>query len=121
MIRYLVAMPREAEMLRKYADKLPKGEIEVIGIGAAEYFISAENDVLVNIGYAGGFGVPVGTLVEPSVVYNMQTGDAARIDPLFLIERRICFTSDTFVEKPAINLPSIYDVHTVFVEAEYSE
>ena len=110
MIRYLLAMPREADMLRKYADQLPKGEIEVIGINAVDYTGGTENDVLVNVGYAGGYNVPIGTLVEPSVVYNMATGDAVRIDPLFLIERRLCFTSDSFVERPAVNLPSVYDM-----------
>ena len=112
MIHYLIAMPREAELFRKYFDGLPAGEIDVIGINAVdlEQVKSTEEDILVNIGYAGGYKIPVGTLVEPSFVLDVQTWEAARIDPVFLLEHRMCLTSNTFVESPIYDGPSLYDM-----------
>ena len=112
MIRYLIAMPREAEMFKKYSNGLPKGEVDVIGIGAIaiEEGKYTEDDILINIGYAGGHKIPVGTLIEPSFAIDAKTWDAAKIDHMFPLDHRLCLTSDTFVDEPIFEGPSLYDM-----------
>lgn len=110
MIRYLIAMEREAELFKRFSEKCPVGSVEIIGIGAADMGQYNENDILVNVGYAGGYRVPVGALVEPSGAMNVREHEAIRIDSLFPIERRVCFTSDEFVMEPVAKYPAIYDM-----------
>ena len=112
MVRYLIAMPREAEMFKKYSDGIPDGQIDIIGIGAenvdaAKY---TEDDILVNIGYAGGYKIPVGNLIEPAYAMDIKTWKALPIDRVFYIERRMCLTSSTFVEHPMSEVPHLYDM-----------
>ena len=111
MIRYLIAMSREAEMFKKYSD-VSEEQIDVIGINAADFDADkyTENDILVNIGYAGGYKIPVGTLIEPSFALDILTWEAVRIDAVFPIDHRICLTSNTFIEEPLCDGPSIYDM-----------
>lgn len=110
MIRYLFAMPREAELFVKVSEKCPVGSVEIIGIGATEMGEYDEKDILVNLGYAGGHRVPVGALVEPTHAMNAELHEALRVDQLFPIEHRVCFTSDAFVTEPAVKYRSIYDM-----------
>ena len=118
MIRYLFAMPREAEMFKRFADKIPEGSIEVIGINAVDMGEYSKDDILVNVGYAGGYKVPVGELVEPVsvIAVNTEDGKAPRFygieftDRLFPLPHYTCFTCETFVEKPVYEGASIYDM-----------
>lgn len=112
MIHYLIAMPREAELFEKYADGIPDGQIDILGIGAENLDESkyTEDDILVNIGYAGGYKIPVGNLIEPAYAMDVITWKALPIDRVFMIERRMCLTSPTFVEKPMSETPHLYDM-----------
>ena len=112
MIHYLLAMPREAEMFEKYSDGIPDGQIDVVGIGAVDLDESkyTEEDILVNIGYAGGYKIPVGNLIEPAYAMDIKTWKAVPIDRVFYIERRMCLTSDRFVEEPMSETPHLYDM-----------
>ncbi len=118
MIRYLLAMPREAEMFMKFADKVPEGAVEVIGINAVDMGEYDKDDILVNVGYAGGYKVPVGELVEPvSVISVSKEPDKAPkfngiafTDRVFPLPHYTCFTCDEFVEEPVYEAPAIYDM-----------
>lgn len=118
MIRYLLAMPREAEMFMKFADKVPKGFVEVIGINAVNMGEYGKDDILVNVGYAGGYKVPVGELVEPVSVISAskEPGKAPRFsgieftDRLFPLPHYTCFTCNEFVEEPVYEGAAIYDM-----------
>ena len=91
---------------------IPDGNIDIIGIGAEDLDPSkyTEEDILVNIGYAGGYKIRVGSLIEPAYAMDIKTWKAAPIDRIFMIERRICLTSDRFVEKPLSDGPHLYDM-----------
>lgn len=110
MIRYLIAMPREADIFERVSEKCPVGSIEIIGIGATNMGEYGKDDVLVNIGYAGGHRIPVGALVEPTHAMNAEEHEAIKIDQLFPIEHRVCFTSGEFVTEPIVTYRSIYDM-----------
>lgn len=112
MIHYLLAMPREAEMFEKYSKGIPKGQIDIIGIGATNLDASkySEEDILVNIGYAGGYKIPIGHLIEPAYAMYIKTWQALPIDRVFYIERRMCLTSDEFVKEPMSETPHLYDM-----------
>ena len=103
MVYFLVAMPREAEHI-KVDNKF------VIGINAVELPNLTEDDTIVNIGYCGAYNVPVGTIVEPSEVREIGTGNVAKVDKLFGCDDIICFTANEFVTEPAIMQESIYDM-----------
>ena len=108
MVRYLIAMEREAE---RFVDAMGYDPgVEIIGIGAREAGWYSKDDVLVNLGYAGGYKIKVGTLIEPSFAMDIHTGDLARINPIFPLESRICLTSDVFVEAPLYGWPTLYDM-----------
>ena len=65
MIRILVAMQREADALG-----VP---CELIGIGAENLPETSPEDILVNVGYCGGYRIPVGTVVEPLFAGDAET------------------------------------------------
>ena len=102
MIRVLVAMQREAEALG-----IP---CEVIGIGAEHLPETNLDDILVNVGYCGGYQVPVGKVVEPLFVGDSRTGEVADLEQHFPCPTYPCFTSDTFVTEPLYEAPAIYDM-----------
>ena len=102
MIRILVAMEREAEALG-----IP---CEVIGIGAEHLPETSPDDTLVNVGYCGGYQVPVGTVIEPLFAGDAATEEVEDLEHHFPCEMRPCFTSDTFVTEPICNCPAIYDM-----------
>ena len=101
-IRILVAMEREAEALG-----IP---CEIIGIGAKDLPETAENDILVNVGYCGGYRIPVGTVIEPRFVCDSRTAEVKDLVLHFPCENRLCVTSDTFVTEPLYEAPAIYDM-----------
>ena len=102
MIRILVAMEREAAALG-----VP---CEVIGIGAENLPETSKDDVLVNVGYCGGYKVPVGSVNEPLFTGNAQTGEVEDLQKHFPCETRPCFTADAFVTEPLYECPAIYDM-----------
>ena len=103
MVYYIFAMPREAENV-DIDNKV------VVGINAVDLPTTTEDDVIVNIGYCGAYDVPIGTIVEPSKVYDVDTGDSVSIDRIFGCEDIKCFTSSEFVTEPVVNHKSIYDM-----------
>ena len=104
MIYYFFAMPREAEQL-DVENKV------IIGINAVDTPKTTIDDIIVNIGYCGATAdVKVGTIVEPSVVYDIKSGDSRNIDKIFGCEDIKCFTSDTFVTEPVEEARNIYDM-----------
>lgn len=109
MIRIVVAMEREAKML---AERLPTMLIDVTGIGQVGLIPpTTENDVIVNVGYAGGYHVPVGRLIEPSFALDYGTGEGTSVDHIFVgCGRYRCYTANEFVTEPCTSLSSIYDM-----------
>ena len=102
MIRILVAMQREADALG-----VP---CELIGIGAENLPETSPEDILVNVGYCGGYRIPVGTVVEPLFAGDAETEEVEDLQKHFPCETRPCFTSDTFVTEPLCQCPAIYDM-----------
>ena len=111
MIHYVFAMQREADLFWRLAEgKVPKGETDVIGINAVNLKPYDDDDILMNVGYVGGYKVRVGSIIEPLYAVNAYTRDIKRIDALFHVERKLCFTSDAFVTAPMTDYPVIYDM-----------
>ena len=104
MIYYLFAMQREA-------DQIDVENKVLVGINAIELPNTTNDDILVNIGYCGATSdIPVGTIVEPSEVFDAKTGDRVVIDKLFGCEDIKCFTADEFVTEPIEENRNIYDM-----------
>ena len=111
MIRLFIAMEREAKMLVPRIKDTLIQKVDIIGIGGTDIPDTEPDDIIINVGYAGGYRVPVGRVVEPtfSLVYGEGTGEI--IDHVFHdVERFRCYTADDFVTKPCTTLPSIYDM-----------
>ena len=102
MTRILVAMEREAQALG-----LP---CELIGIGGTDLPQTLPDDVLVNIGYCGGYKVPVGSIVEPCSAGSYRTGEIIPLARNLSLISYPCFTADTFVTEPLYVSPAIYDM-----------
>lgn len=103
MVYYFFAMPREAEFIdidNKY----------VIGINAVDVPQTTEEDTIINIGYCGAYDVPVGSIIEPSEVFDITSRKCAKVDKIFDCDDIQCFTSDAFVTEPAVEQKSIYDM-----------
>ena len=104
MVYYVFAMPREAEQL-DVENKV------IVGINAIEPLATTEDDIIVNIGYCGATAdISVGTIVEPSIVYDAISGDSANIDKIFGCEDIKCFTANEFVTEPIEECKNIYDM-----------
>lgn len=104
MIYYLFAMQREADQI-DVENKI------LVGINAIELPNTTNDDILVNIGYCGATSdIQVGTIVEPSEVFDAKTGDRVVIDKLFGCEDIKCFTADEFVTEPIEENRNIYDM-----------
>jgi len=111
MIYYLLTTDKEAEIFHRLSrKKVPKGQIQVIGEGAEELREFTADDVLVHIGYASGYKVDVGRVVEPVYVVDAWTREVIRTDTIFPVEHRICFTTDRFVDMPVTDYASICDM-----------
>ena len=102
MIRILVAMQREADVLR-----LP---CEVVGIGATALPETEEDDILVNVGYCGAEEIQPGTIVEPNETADYETGTGSALQTHFDVFHAPCFTSAKFVTEPCSLNPSVYDM-----------
>jgi hypothetical protein len=102
MTRILVAMEREAQALG-----LP---CELIGIGGTNLPQTSPDDILVNVGYCGGYRVPVGSVVEPCMAGSYRTGETVPLTRHLSLISYPCFTADTFVTKPLDGSPAIYDM-----------
>lgn len=104
MVYYLFAMQREADQV----------DIEnkfIVGINAVSLPNTTEDDTIVNIGYCGATAdVAVGTIVEPSVAYDVTSGDRVYIDKMFGCEAIKCYTADQFVTEPIEDRRNIYDM-----------
>ena len=85
MTRILVAMEREAEALGI--------SCTVIGIGAEALPETDGDDVLVNVGYCGAVGIPVGTVVEPDEAASYETAEGRKLRTHFGCVHAPCFTS----------------------------
>ena len=102
MTRILVAMEREAQALGL--------SCELIGIGGTDLPQTSSDDVLVNVGYCGGYRVPVGSVVEPCMAGSYRTGETVPLTRHLSLISYPCFTADTFVTKPLDGSPAIYDM-----------
>ncbi len=102
MIRILTAMQREADSLG-----LP---CEVVGICAADLPKTADDDILVNVGYCGAVGIEPGTVVEPDGVGSYETGEVRKLVTHFDCVHAPCFTSGKFVTEPRPVTPAVYDM-----------
>jgi hypothetical protein len=103
MVKYLFAMQREADMIdvpNKY----------IIGINGTEMPETTKEDIIVNLGYCGGFNIQVGTIVEPSIVFATDSRKKRNLGHIFNTKRVRCYTSNEFVTKPIVNFESIYDM-----------
>ena len=108
MIHILVAMNREREALG-----LP---FEVINISGTSIPPIAPSDTIVNVGYCGGDGFKPGTVIEPTVSIDAETGERINLTPHFSaktgssVTTAICVTSPSFVTQPLIESPAVYDM-----------
>lgn len=102
MTRILVAMEREAEALGI--------SCTVIGIGAEALPETDGYDVLVNVGYCGAVGIPVGTVVEPDEAASYETAEGRKLRTHFGCVHAPCFTSRKFVLEPCCLSESVYDM-----------
>ena len=102
MIRILVAMEREAKSLGLPCD--------VIGINGTNLPETTEEDILVNVGYCGGYQVPVGAVIEPYEVIDSKTGECVPLEAHFHIRACSCITADQFVTEPLVEKPAVYDM-----------
>ena len=108
MIRILVAMEREGEALG-----LP---FEVVGIGATTIPPISPEDTIINVGYCGGDGLKPGTVVEAVISVDAVTGEWTDLPVHFSgksvcgVIPAICITSPTFVTKPLVSGPAVYDM-----------
>lgn len=83
----------------------------VIGINATDVPHTTDEDVIINIGYCGGYKMPVGAIVEPSFVINANTLDIIRIDSAFdKVSSAVCVTADSFVTEPISDATCVYDM-----------
>ena len=62
------------------------------------------------MGYCGGYGIPVGSVIEPLFAGNAETEEVDDLERHFPCETRPCFTSDSFVTAPLCHCPAIYDM-----------
>ena len=108
MIRILVAMEREGEALG-----LP---FEVINISGTSIPHIDSSDTIVNVGYCGGDGFKPGTVIEPTVSIDAETGEGIVLTPHFSaktdsnVTPAVCVTSPSFVTQPLIESPAVYDM-----------
>lgn len=103
MVKYFFAMQREADMIdvpNKY----------IIGINGTEMPETTKEDIIVNLGYCGAYKIPVGTIIEPSIVFDFDSHKKAKINHIFNTKRARCFTSKKFVLEHIVNFESIYDM-----------
>lgn len=104
MVYYIFAMPREAEQL----------DIEnkvIVGINAINLPETTTEDIIVNIGYCGATAdIPVGSIIEPSIVCDAITGESTEIDRIFGCKDIKCFTANEFVTEPIEECNNIYDM-----------
>lgn len=103
MVKYLFAMEREADMIdvpNKY----------IIGINGINMPNTTKDDIIINLGYCGAYNVKVGTIIEPSIVFDINTRKRKHINKKFDTKRVRCYTSNEFVTKPIVEFESIYDM-----------
>lgn len=119
MIHLVIAMDREADMLIPRIRGTLIDQVHVVGIGCADFTPeTSEDDIIVNVGYAGGYRVPIGRVIEPTFALRYGTGEGEMIDHLFSeCERYRCYTADEFVTQPCSTLPAIYDMELARLEA----
>ena len=108
MIHILVAMEREGEALG-----LP---FEVINISGTSIPPIAPSDTIVNVGYCGGDGFKPGTVIEPTVSIDAETGEKVALPQHFSgkagssVTPAVCITSPSFVTTPLVPAPAVYDM-----------
>ena len=104
MIKYLFAMQREADLF-----DLPNKY--VIGIGATKMPEIDKDDIIVNIGFCGGYLYQIGDVVSPTVMLNEDKFSKCNADEF--ADECICVTCDSFVEKPINDIKAIYDMELI--------
>lgn len=102
MIRFLVAMEREAD-----AFGVP---CEIIGIGGTNIPEIEETDIIVNVGYCGATGMRPGTIVEPCISVDLSDDSVVELEKHFEVQRAVCYTSDEFVTEPVTEEAAVYDM-----------
>ena len=112
MIRLVIAMEREADMLIPRIGRTLINHSDVVGIGCCDFLPdTSPEDIIVNVGYAGGYRVPIGRVVEPSFALDYGSGEGILIDHMFSdVERYRCYTATEFVTRPCATLPAVYDM-----------
>lgn len=110
MIYYVLPTEKEAGNFRLMSQgKIPKGRVESVGYKGFDEHKFTEQDVVVCIGYASGYKVEVGALVEPVYAIDAWTREVIRMDTIFPLEHRMCYTSGEKVDVPSEDFASIYD------------
>ena len=112
MINLVIAMEREADILVPRIQSTLIDQVSIIGIGGADFLPeTTDEDIIVNVGYAGGYRVPIGRVVEPTFALKYDTHEGEIVDHLFSeCDRFRCYTAEEFVTRPCTTLPSIYDM-----------
>ena len=97
MIKFIVAMDREAESLRKAGCTY---DIHICGIGATNLPETTKEDVIVNVGYAGSVGLDIGTVAVPTGVFDEELDWFTTLDRQLAGNSCLCYTAQKFVEAP---------------------
>jgi len=120
MIRYLFATDEEAQDFCNAAGgELPKGKVDVVGVGAQDMLRYREEDTVINIGYCRSNNVITGMIIEPSYVLSATTGEIIRITPVFPVESRLCVTCDRLENETMKNCFAIYDTELFNIAANH--
>lgn len=95
MVKIIVAMEREAQSLKEAGCTLP---IYVCGIGCTDIPADlTEDDIIVNVGYAGSLKLPVGTICIPIAVYDKKYHLFKPVND-GISNGILCVTTETFIE-----------------------
>ena len=113
-IIFLFAMQREADMIDVEEEENVKKVL--VGISCVDGLPeTTEDDVIINIGYAGSNNLPVGSIVEPSEVVELATGERMAVDKVFDCSSYPCFTSNDFVTETNIVEPCVFDMELYMI------
>ena len=108
-IWFVFAMQREADKLNiKETDDVKKF---VVGISCTDALPeTSDDDIIINIGYAGSNNLAVGSIVEPSKVIKLDTGECEKVDNVFDCPTYPCYTSNDFVTETDIVESCIFEM-----------
>ena len=97
------------------------GKVIVTGIGIMNTIMSlkyVDEDLIVNVGYAGAKDIPIGTVCmvsecEPYQVHDLPQSNAPMYEPNINIPSYICYTATDFIEYSSKPGPFLVDMELI--------